>query len=274
MQKTIDKYEELLNSPNIFCLLYKYIINSTLGVEYDFGYTIISKGTILYRIRKYDNNTDFSLIKEWNPPPMKKQNRCNQDGECALYLGSSEYICLLETNIGLNEKYVIGKYKVIKDIKVGSFIYIKPNDNPAKIKTGMILNMFLISLSRNNPNKDLFEFIDDTYKNKKIENEDVFKSNNFCIPYRISSLNQSYDYYKITNQLCLILKKRTPKGIRYSSCYIPLETIGIECSEYNLVLYEEGIKDVEFIDFEIKENKSNLTQKDVVKTLIEVSKDK
>lgn len=31
--------------------------------------------------------------------------------------------------------------------------------------------------------------------------------------------------------LCSILKKYTPSGIRYSSCFIPVETVGIEYSK-------------------------------------------
>lgn len=149
MPEIIDIYKDILDMPDILGAVCKYIAQSKYGFQYDFGYTVISKGTILYRIRKYNKNIDFTDKKEWRPAPHKPQNRCNYAGETALYLGSTETVCLLETDIKQGETFVIGKYKVIEDIPVGGFIYVRPDESNLKGIAGMLLNAFLIAPSRN-----------------------------------------------------------------------------------------------------------------------------
>lgn len=66
-----------------------------------------------------------------------------------------------------------------------------------------------------------------------------------------------------------IFSKDTPDGIRYSSCYLPLETVGIECSDFNVVLYSEGISKIKFIDYKIKTNIINFNYTDFLKILVQ-----
>ena len=145
MAKLIDIYKDLFNEPDIAHVICKYIAYFNAGITYNFGNTILSKGTKLYRIRKYKDNIDFSNSKEWEPYPKKQQNRCNNNGETALYLGSNETICLLETHIKQNEKYVLGEYEVISDIKIGGFLYSNKNDSEWKILAGNLFTAFLSS---------------------------------------------------------------------------------------------------------------------------------
>ena len=84
------KYKLLWESSNFFELVVNYIALDKCGVKYDFGKTIITKGTKLYRIRSYETDTDFSNPSQWKAPPHKPQNRANIEGQEALYLGSTE----------------------------------------------------------------------------------------------------------------------------------------------------------------------------------------
>lgn len=82
--------------------------------------------------------------------------------------------------------------------------------------------------------------------------------------------NQRDEHYNLTNTICDILSKSNPNGIRYSSCYITLETIGIECSDYNIALYHEGISKIKFINYEIKTNINDFTGTDILKIYLDI----
>lgn len=95
----------------------------------------------------------------------------------------------------------------------------------------------------------------------------VDSSEEFELPFRFGVLNQRNQYYKLTNQLCEMVMKHTPCGIRYSSCYLPMESPGIECSDYNLVLYHEGIEKLSFLDYQVKTFNKNISTIDIVKCI-------
>ena len=271
----MDIYKDILDMPDVLGAVCKYIANSKCGFQYDFGYTILPKGSILYRIRSYKSTTDYSDIKEWGPSPYKQQNRCNQEGETALYLGSSESICLLETNTKYGEQYAIARFEVVKDIELGGFIYIKPEESNWKKTVGSLLNSFLIAPSRSKNNEDVLKLLDSVYTDRNFDDislRDVIKGN-LVLPFRIGAINRREEYYKITNELCSVIKGKYPKGMRYSSCWIPFETVGIECSEYNIVLYEEGLDSIRYLDYEIKTNTSKISQKSVAEVLIQSTRD-
>ena len=67
------------------------------------------------------------------------------------------------------------------------------------------------------------------------------------------------------------MQKQNREGIRYSSCYIPAETIGISCSDFNVVLYSEGIKKIKYISSEIKINEQKFTDLDLMKIVSDTS---
>lgn len=94
----------------------------------------------------------------------------------------------------------------------------------------------------------------------------------FDLPLQFAVLNKRNQYYETTNCITDILRKQTPCGIRYSSCYLPMETLGIVCSDFNVVLYKEGISKVKFIRADIKTNEQKLSDVDSIKIVCEISK--
>ena len=267
----VDIYRDLLDEPDILSFVSKYMAYSYGGLKYDYGSTMIPKDTILYRIRQFETTVDYSDKRQWEPAPHKPQNRCNRKGETALYLGSSEELCLLETHTPINAKYVLGEYIVEKDIEVGGFTYVEPNESKWKQITGIILNAFLIAPSRNNANAELFKVLDTKFNDKDFSNirlPDICSGNNMQLPFRIGAINQRDRYYGITNDLCALIRERYPLGIRYSSCYIPIETVGIKSNAYNIVLYENGINNVKWVKSDIKVNNCEVTPEGIADVLL------
>lgn len=273
----VEKYKQLLNVDYLFNVIPSYIFLDKIGIEFDFGHHTIKKGQWFYRIRYYNEGTDYSNPKEWMPNPNKTQNRANAEGVTALYLGSSETVCILETQLQEGEKYAIGKYQCIEDFEVGGYFSLSKS-NEWKNISAIVLNAFLIAPSRSEKNKKLFEYLDDKFKNVDIED---FGSIRECIyngaegiklPYKFAVLNKNEKLYNWTNRLCEILHRKYANGIRYSSSFIPVECPGIECSEYNLALYENGINKIKFCDYEIKmKNSGNgveLNTLNITKTLL------
>lgn len=264
------KYNLLWETPNFFELVVNYIVLERAGLSFEFGKDVIPKGKRLYRIREYMHDTDFSEVSEWAAPPHRPQNRANFQGQEALYLGSTENICLLETHIKKNKKYVLGIYEAIEDIEVGGFQNFSLN-NALHNYAGMVLNAFLIAPVRNEVNRDLFASLDSYYGKLTLDDftdmNELRENGAFELPIKFGVLNQRDKYYKLTNQVCDMLSKSTPDGIRYSSCYIPIETMGIQCSDYNIVLYHEGIAKTKLVDYEVKINRRDFTGADVLKIM-------
>ena len=264
------KCDCLYASTNFFEAAMTYVSLERHGFHFDFGSYTIPKGTILYRIRAYKEVTDFSNPSEWTPPPHRPMNRANREGEKALYLNAMEEACLLETHIVEGGKYVLGTYEVTEDIVVGGYLSI-PNGNKRLLSIGIALNAILIAPSRSERNKELFEFLDEVYGEvypNDIQWADI--KNNLWLPFKLAVMNRKEEYHKITNMLCDILKQKYPDGVRFSSCYLPLETIDIESNCYNLALYETGIKKLRFIKHEIKTNsKKEFTSTNLAKILLQ-----
>ncbi len=231
------KYEVLCDCANLFDLVTNYIVLDKFGVNFDFGTSVIKKGTKLYRIRRFNSNTDFNEPSQWTAPPLKPHNRANKKGQEALYLGSTETICLFETHMQTGEKYALATYECTDDIEVGGFCLYKKD--LYHFIAGVTLNACLIAPSRNEINKELFEYLDSFYGDLQPDDIRDWK-NNFDLPLQFAVLNKRNQYYETTNCITDILRKQTPCGIRYSSCYLPMETLGIVCSDFNVVLYKEG----------------------------------
>ena len=261
------KYKALFDCTNLFELVINYIFLDSRGVSFDFGQSVIKKGTLLYRIRKFQDGIDFTNPAQWTAPPTKPQNRANAKGEEALYLGSTESVCLLETHIARGEKYVLATYECLEDISLG---FTLSREYGEHFIAGIVLNAFLIAPSRSDKNKDIFNFLDNRYGEIKLEDLTDWK-NNFDLPFKFAVLNKREKYYELTNQICGILQKQNRNGIRYSSCYIPAEMPGIICSDFNIVLYPEGISKVKFLNYEMKTNTQKFTDLDLVKIVCETS---
>lgn len=263
------KYEVLCDCANLFDLVTNYIVLDKFGVNFDFGTSVIKKGTKLYRIRRFNSNTDFNEPSQWTAPPLKPHNRANKKGQEALYLGSTETICLFETHMQTGEKYALATYECTDDIEVGGFCLYKKD--LYHFIAGVTLNVCLIAPSRNEINKELFEYLDSFYGDLQPDDIRDWK-NNFDLPLQFAVLNKRNQYYETTNCITDILRKQTPCGIRYSSCYLPMETLGIVCSDFNVVLYKEGISKVKFIRADIKTNEQKLSDVDSIKIVCEISK--
>lgn len=243
------KLDFLWETGNLFGVVTNYLFLNKIGVHFDFGSGIIEKGTELYRIREYKKDTDFSNPKEWTPPPNQSQNRANANGQTALYLGSNEDICYLETHIKPKQQYMLATYKCTDDIKVGGFLTCN-SQNPRLTLAGIVLNAFLIAPSRGDKNRELFEYLDSHFGSIDLNNlsslDEVIEPQDMILPYKFAVLNRKNNLYDITNKLCEALTNNYPDGIGYSSCYIPLETPDIVCSHHNIVLYPQGINKVRF----------------------------
>lgn len=265
------KCDLIMYDANFISVISNYIALYENGIDLKYGSYIIDKGTQLYRIRYFDNNTDFSDVTQWNPNPKRTENRANIQGEEALYLSNDEFLCRLETHLKPNQKYVVGTYECTEDIELGSFI-APLSDNEMYRLIGMVLNAFLISPSRSDKNQDLFYYLDNKYGQLDLDDFSIYDISTMDLQFKYGVLNRNDMYYKMTNMICNTIKKNYPDGIRYSSCYMPFDTIGVECSIYNVVLYSTGIKKIKFKKQEIKINDFNYNEIDVVKTLLERDK--
>ncbi len=261
----------ILYDANYVSVISNYVALSKEGIELKYGSNKINKGTQLYRIRYFDNDIDFSDISQWNPNPKRTENRANIQGEEALYLSNDEFLCRLETHLKPNQKYVVGTYECIEDIEVGGFI-TPLSDNEMYRLIGMVLNAFLIAPARNNKNIDLFYYLDNKYGQLDLDDFSIHDISTMDLQFKYGVLNKNDKYYEMTNMICNTIKKNYPDGIRYSSCYMPIDTVGVKSSIYNVVLYSTGIKKIQFRKHEVKSNDFNYNETDVVRTLLESDK--
>ncbi|MCI6329355.1 MAG: RES family NAD+ phosphorylase [Erysipelotrichaceae bacterium] len=263
------KYDFLYFGSSILDVVINYLVLCENKIDIEFGSKIIKKGSKLYRIRRFSDRTDFDDPNEWKYPPSMPENRANKEGEPALYLGTTENVCLLETHIKKDEKYVLGEYEVIEDIKVGGFLACEDINYVYSYLSGVILNAFLIAPSRNEKNTKIFEYLDNIYGDIQLSDLTIKIAKDIDLPLKFGVLNKKDLYYKTTNKLISKIKEKYPEGLSYSSCYIPMSTIYIECSDSNLVLYEAGMEKVKFVKSIIKNNTTKFTDLDFYKILIE-----
>ena len=269
--KQIDKlkYDNLFYGSSLLTIIPNYIFLSDIGIDFNFGYQIIKKGTRLYRVRRFDENVDFSDSKQWSYPPSMPENRANKKGEAALYLGTTENVCILETHLNKGEKYVLAEYEVVNDIKVGGFLDCEDYKSVRKYLAGVILNAYLIAPSRSDKNKELFEYLDSRYKDFTFDDLQMSEAKKLDLPLKFGFLNKREEFYKMTNRLLEPIKRKYPCGLSYSSCFIPAATIGIVCSDSNIALYKEGMNKIKFIKHTIKTNGLNYSGLDILKILID-----
>lgn len=265
-----NKYKFLYYARNLFEVIPNYLALEKTGIHFDFGKEVLAKGSKLYRIRHFETNTNFQNPDEWSAPPLRPENRCNKEGEKALYLGTTETLCLLESHIKENEKYVLGEYIVDEDIELGGFILPENHSSPYYIKAGIILNAFLIAPSRCDKNRQLFDFLDSFYGDLKLNDlqEDCIEK--IDLPFKFGKINNKSELYKITNKFISPIKEKYHDGISYSSCYIPIGTVGIKCSDHNICLYESGIQKIKFVKSEVKTNNNKFNEIEFAKVLLKI----
>lgn len=95
------------------------IINPEKGVFANFkAIKKIEKGLKLYRIRKLTENEDFKIKEKselWNPPEemVKKYGRLNILNESVLYTSLNPETCLQETEIKVNDCFLLLEYRTL-----------------------------------------------------------------------------------------------------------------------------------------------------------------
>lgn len=243
----------LVSGDDLFRIIANYLTLDKMQCAPCFDGRILSKGRKFYRIRKYDPNTDFSDPKQWTAPPIqfRNQNRANHKGQEALYLADSEVLCLWETHIKNGDKYALATYECIDNIIVGSLSYLNPTNVKLNIAS-FVLNSFLMAPARKpDENLEVFEYLDNHFG--IVNPTDLKIEDGLLLPYKFGVMNKKHQYYELTNQICDVIAKFTPDGIKYSSCYMPLESCGLNCATNNIVLYHSGIEKVKLIGYSIKE---------------------
>lgn len=266
------KYDVLYYGSSLFDLIPNFILLSMFGVDFDFGAATIKKGTKLYRIRRYDSEVDFSDKKQWSYPPSMPQNRANRVGEAALYLGTTENVCILETHIGIGEQYVLGEYEVVEDIKVGGFLDCEDRNDLRKFLAGVVLNAFLIAPSRCDKNSKLFSVLDERFKNYTLDDLQFSEADKLDLSLKFAALNKKEELYDLTNGILDPIRKRKLDGVSYSSCYIPVCTVGITCSDHNVVLYEKGMSKIRFLKATTKTNSSKVNGMEMLRLILDMGK--
>lgn len=262
------KYDNLWYGSNIFSLVPNYIFLTEAGIDFEFGFKIIKKGTKLFRVRKFLEGVNFNDNCQWSFPPSMPENRANHSKEAALYLGTTENVCILETHISKGEKYVVGEYEAINDIVLGGFIDCEDYGKKTRYDAGVVLNACLIAPARCDKNEELFSFLDDLYSGISINDLKVSDIEKLDLPLKFGFINKRNEFYKLTNRLITKIKEKYKDGLFYSSCYIPLSTVGITCSDSNIVLYKSGMEKIKFIKSEIKINTLKPTGLDFIKLLV------
>lgn len=272
------KYEALWDANDLLSVVFNYLfICQKLGVDFDFGKSKIEKGMAFYRIRRFEDGVDFSNENEWRPSPYKKMNRANSEGETALYLGSNEFVCVLETHLQENERYVLGKYECVESFDAGGFFSVDKKNN-LHMFASMLLNACLIAPARESKNDMLFSYLESKLSGLRLDNLGNVEKNlldgheEFILPFKLGYVIQK-NTYELTNALCNVLKKSFPKAIRYSSCYAPIEGGGFESNAFNLAVFENGLPHFRWVGFEQKTNAAKngypLTDVNVAKMFIE-----
>lgn len=269
------KYTYLFYGTNLLSVIFNYIfLTHSLNIDFDFGNYKLEKGTKLYRIRKYEDGINYNEQKQWSYNPKMAENRVNVQGEPMLYLGTTENICLFETHITNGEKYVLGEYEVTEDILLGGFLDCEYKTSNNSFFAGVILNAFLIAPSRNDKNDKLFKYLDEYYKAVQLDDLQIKNAKDVDLPFKFATINKKEEYYKLTNRLLKPIKNKYPDGIIYSSCYLPVSTIWIECSDMNVALSNKGMNKLKFLKAEIKNNNRTFDGVDIVKMLIKTKDNK
>ena len=227
---------------------------------------ILKKGTKLYRIRRGINSNNINDEDEWKPNPKKTKNRFNDEGEEALYLASSDVLCLLELHIKKDEDYAIAQYEVLEDINLGTFDKTKTR---ADINVLSFLNVVMMIINSSEENITTLKLLDKTLG--KMTFEEIFNNPilNYFAPFKLGLILKGNDPHFYTRMLSKNFKTCDLDGIRYSSSFLPLGSPLFFVSEYNYVLYSKGIKKIKFLSSERKTSKSDYSIDVMVKLMMD-----
>jgi hypothetical protein len=116
-------------------------------------------------------------------------------------------------------------------------------------------------------NLEVFEYLDKHFG--RVLPLDLRIEDGVLLSYKFGVMNQNYEYYDLTNQICDVIAKNFPDGIMYGSCYMPLETTGLNCSDKNIVLYSSGIDKIQYRNHIIRTCPQDYSTLIPIKTIIE-----
>lgn len=228
---------------------------------------IIPEGTILYRARK---DVGIPLLNEldwWMPPEsITEQGRFNCKCNPVLYLGTFDFILPREIGLDVDDTYYLAKYRVKNSFSIGSLL---KNDD--------IVNYILhkVAMAIEDDSKLRLE-----EKNALTIRSEIIKpmdfANDFSIPYYLHSYLRK-NLYDITNKVAELVLIKNPYGIRYCSCYTPIEmsggnfvlTLDGEMGG-NYALTYEGIANLEWISAEKKVYTKEAHKKDDMSVYINI----
>ena len=210
----------------------------------------IPRDTILYRARK-DEGTPLNLKSDWlmAPKDLVKKGRFNYDKKPVLYLSTMDFVLPREIGLKPNEGYYLAKYRCTNDISVGSFL---------KTSSPVTNLLHIIAMSIESDDKLTPSEIEElSLLNKQSNQVESLSGSQLSQLYIHKFLNKSL--YDITNKLCDLVLNNNPNGIRYCSCYVPIELSGSNQIvtldgelEGNYALTEKGIENIEYLESEYK----------------------
>lgn len=244
------KYErQLLQCENLLSFLTMFFgLSPKEQLSVFTHYSILYKGTKLYRIRKDDGKTDFQNPEAWLPPPADKvgRGRFNEKNESILYVATD--LTWLEREVGLKqgEPYYLATYTCNHTFQVGSLL--NPNSKIANI---LHLVAGSIQSSSSLTSEELKEF------NKTPDLHIPLKNiiGNLAAKYYIHK--EIKNLYKITNKIGKLILTHHSNGIRYASAFNPFELttnrtiITLDkLKDANFALTETGRKNIEFVSAE------------------------
>lgn len=208
---------------------------------------VIPEGTILYRARK-DKGTPLLQESDWWMTPEKyvTKGRFNRVRKAIFYVGTMDYVLPREIGLMSGDAYYLAKYRVDNDFSVGSLLKINDIVN-------YILHKVAIAIEDDSKltteEKSVLVVKYDKLKPWDLVND--FNSS-FYLHHQIGK-----DLYDITNKIADLVIKKNENGIRYGSCYVPIEMSGGPTVltldgeiEGNYALTNDGIKNLKWVGVE------------------------
>ena len=243
-----DHIKKLMNWKSLYEFLTMY-----LGLSYKEKLSVIGDDFIIpndmvfYRVRKDIGKPLINESDWWMPPQIKtSQGRFNYAGKPVLYLGTMDSVLPREVGLNSGDVYYIAKYRCKNSFRVGSLL--KTNDiiNYVlhKVAIALVDYSILIAVER----REL------KYQNVNLSPWDIV--NDFSSSYYLHhSLRRNL--YDITNKISDLIISRYECGLRYCSCYVPIEMSGGPQvltldgeKEGNYALTNAGIKNLEWMGVE------------------------
>lgn len=208
---------------------------------------VIPEGTILYRARK-DNGVDLINESDWWMPPEKyvSRGRFNRDRKPILYLSTMDFVLPREIGLNVDDSYYLSKYRVKNSFSVGSLL--KTDDIVNYILHKVAIAIEDDSKLTSEERKHILPIMD------KLKPWDILNdfTSSFYLYHHLKS-----NLYDITNKIVNLVLSENSCGIRYCSCYVPVEmsggpqilTLDGEING-NYALTNEGIKHLEWLGSE------------------------